>query len=106
MKRLVLSLCLLAVVALASVHGTGMVKTVALTAADARDIGYLNVRNNLGVESMVNRQKMLYAELNEHQRHKHTMPSWLGWARTAADGRSPWPGRDAVVAAGWRLPDR
>ena len=106
MKRLVLSLCLLAVVALASVHGTGMVKPAALTAADARDIGYLNVRNNLGViaavphptasprqdavrhylketiagmgyqvdeqpfrftiETMVNRQKMLYAELNEH----------------------------------------
>jgi hypothetical protein len=26
-----------------------MVKTAALTAADASDIGYLNVRNNLGV---------------------------------------------------------
>ena len=49
MKRLVLSLCLLAVVALASVHGIGMVKPAALTAADARDVGYLNVRNNLGV---------------------------------------------------------
>ncbi len=49
MKRLVLSICLLAVVALASVHGTGMVKTAALAAADARDIRYLNVRNSLGV---------------------------------------------------------
>ncbi|QCY13368.1 hypothetical protein [Pseudomonas sp. MPC6] len=49
MKRLVLGLCLLAVVALASVHGIGMVKSTVLTAADAHDIGYLNVRNNLGV---------------------------------------------------------
>ena len=108
MKRLVLSLCLLAVVTLASVHGIGMVKPTALTTADARDIGYLNVLANLGViaaaphptasprqafvrqyllgtitkmgyqvveqpfqftiESMVNRQEMLYAELNDHQR--------------------------------------
>lgn len=121
MKRLVLSLCLLAVVALASVHGTGMVKPAALTAADARDIGYLNVRNNLGViaaaphptasprqdavrhylketiagmgyqvveqpfrftiESMVNRQKMLYAELNEH--HRQAFDAEL--ARVGAD---------------------
>lgn len=49
MKRLVLSLCLLTVVTLASVHGTGMVKTVALAAADARNIRYLNVRNSLDV---------------------------------------------------------
>ncbi|MFP3497032.1 M28 family metallopeptidase [Pseudomonas sp. SIMBA_059] len=108
MKPFLLSLCLLAVVALASVQGIGMVRPNALTTADARDVGYLNVRNNLGViaasphptasarqtvvrrylletmagmgyqvaeqpfrfniENMVDRQKVLYAELNEHQR--------------------------------------
>ncbi|MEG8234009.1 M28 family metallopeptidase [Pseudomonas orientalis] len=108
MKPLLLSLCLLALVVWASVQGTGMVKPGALTTVDARDIGYLNVRNNLGViaasphptasarqavvrrylletiagmgyqvaeqpfrftiDRMVNRQKVLYAELNEHQR--------------------------------------
>ena len=49
MKRLVLSLCLPVVVVLAGFHGIGMVKPAALTVADTHDIGYLNVRQDLGV---------------------------------------------------------
>ncbi|TVT83039.1 M28 family metallopeptidase [Pseudomonas sp. H3(2019)] len=107
-KRLVLSLCLLTVVVLAGFHGIGMVKPATLTLADTRDIGYLNVHQDLRIiaasphptasprqtvvrrylhetmaamgyrvveqpfrftiAEMVNRQEMLYAELNEHQR--------------------------------------